>query len=105
MGQLFGIHHTLGNYDKDTGKVTLPAKSTLYKWRIVMLFCYLNTVQHGGEMHFAAANDIHIKPVMGRAILFQMSLAPEIPNQEQFMLENVWRREPSMGSTFGIWTN
>lgn len=52
--QHFHVHHDLGIYDEDTGKVELPSRSIWYQRRMITLFCYLNTVPqtYGGATYF-----------------------------------------------------
>lgn len=80
-GQFFGVHHDLGDYDETTQTVQLPPKS-LYgaRRRLVTLFCYLNTVENGGETHFPQCN-LRVQPHPGRAVLFANVLRNGLPDE------------------------
>ena len=84
-GQFFGVHHDMGDYDEETGAVTLPPKSLYCKRRVVTLFCYLNAVESGGATHFPAATasdkeGLRIEPVPGRAVVFSNILSTGQPD-------------------------
>lgn len=75
-GQLFGVHHDLGDYDDETNTVLLPPKSCYCRRRLVTIFCYLNTLglqtldtSMGGETEFPACG-ITVAPRAGMAVMF-----------------------------------
>lgn len=90
-GQFFSAHHDLGDYDEETGQVTLPPRSLFCKRRVVTLFCYLNAVESGGSTHFPATScrsgegigegrGLRVQPCAGRAVLFSNILKTGQPD-------------------------
>lgn len=78
----FGIHHDMGAFDEETGRVTMPDKSTLTKRRLVTIFCYLNTLppEAGGCTWFPKCNDLRIRPEAGKAVLFSNVTKERLPD-------------------------
>lgn len=79
-GQFFGIHHDLGDYDEETGEVTLPRKSCVCPRRLATIFCYLSANPEDGATHFPAAGDLRVQPKPGRAVLFSNALSSGEPD-------------------------
>lgn len=62
----------MGDYNEQTGDVSLPPKSVLVKRRLVTIFCYLNDLpaKSGGCTGFPACDNLQVQPKAGRAVVF-----------------------------------